>query len=289
MSDYFIPKLDPSQVWTAGEYLVAHGYTILPSLMDSVKEADQMLSDPERVKYAYQSSFIVDGVTYSGIIMVTTHSFCCCSCVKNNLIRVCMPFTHHVKIGDTTGFITKQIQIECEQISVTIRAVGEHTTVKQAIQNSIENLPKQTPIKIDPHIFRQDAETFKRIKAIKDAHRSDQRTQANETHEIRSDSKEQKRTEKMKLRDLINELEEAPPSKKALTKQRIADNKAAGIACCPKCGSTSLSANKKGFGLGKAAAGALIAGPIGLIGGTLGSNKIEVTCLNCGHKFKPGK
>jgi len=58
---------------------------------------------------------------------------------------------------------------------------------------------------------------------------------------------------------------------------------------CPKCGSTQISANKKGFGLGKAAAGALIAGPIGLAGGLFGSNKVIITCLNCGNQWKPGK
>lgn len=33
-----------------------------------------------------------------------------------------------------------------------------------------------------------------------------------------------------------------------------------GIACCPKCGSTSLTANKKGFGVGKAVIGTAVAG-----------------------------
>lgn len=61
-------------------------------------------------------------------------------------------------------------------------------------------------------------------------------------------------------------------------------------ACCPKCGSTSLSANKKGFSFGKAVAGAFVtSNPVGLVGGALGANKLEITCLNCGHKFKPGK
>ena len=43
---------------------------------------------------------------------------------------------------------------------------------------------------------------------------------------------------------------------------------------------------KKGFGLGKAAAGGLLLGPIGLLGGVIGSGKIIVTCLKCGHKWK---
>lgn len=36
---------------------------------------------------------------------------------------------------------------------------------------------------------------------------------------------------------------------------------------CPKRKSAQLTANKKGFGLGKAAAGGLLIGPVGLLGG----------------------
>jgi ssDNA-binding Zn-finger/Zn-ribbon topoisomerase 1 len=58
---------------------------------------------------------------------------------------------------------------------------------------------------------------------------------------------------------------------------------------CPKCGSTQISANRKGFGLGKALAGGALAGGVGLLGGFIGSNKVECTCLNCGYKFSAGK
>lgn len=81
-----------------------------------------------------------------------------------------------------------------------------------------------------------------------------------------------------------------PLSRKAQAKQRIKTNQAAGVACCPKCGSTSLSANKKGFGAGKAAVGMFLTGSLaGSVTGGIGANKVEVTCLNCGHKFNPGK
>ncbi len=59
-----------------------------------------------------------------------------------------------------------------------------------------------------------------------------------------------------------------------------------GEVCCPKCRSTQIVANKKGFGLGKAAAGGLILGPVGLLGGLIGSGKIVVTCLKCGNTWK---
>lgn len=57
---------------------------------------------------------------------------------------------------------------------------------------------------------------------------------------------------------------------------------------CPKCGSTQLTANQKGFSGKKAVAGAMLTGGIGLLAGTLGSKKIKITCLACGTSFSPG-
>lgn len=55
---------------------------------------------------------------------------------------------------------------------------------------------------------------------------------------------------------------------------------------CPRCSSTDLSANKKGYGLGKAAAGGILLGPVGLLGGLIGSGKVVITCLSCGHAWE---
>lgn len=43
---------------------------------------------------------------------------------------------------------------------------------------------------------------------------------------------------------------------------------------CPKCGSTQLSANKKGWTMTT---------------GLIGSSNVLITCLKCGKQFKPGK
>lgn len=81
--------------------------------------------------------------------------------------------------------------------------------------------------------------------------------------------KEQKKEEKQELKERIKQMDKE------------------GIVYCPKCYSTDITANKKGFSLGKAAAGSLIAG--GVLLGAVGKNKIEVTCLKCGNKWKAGK
>jgi DNA-directed RNA polymerase subunit RPC12/RpoP len=56
---------------------------------------------------------------------------------------------------------------------------------------------------------------------------------------------------------------------------------------CPVCNSMNFSTGQKGFGLGKAAAGAILLGPVGLLGGMFGRKKIELVCQACGHKWKP--
>jgi len=58
---------------------------------------------------------------------------------------------------------------------------------------------------------------------------------------------------------------------------------------CPKCGSSQITADKKGYGLGKAVGGGLLLGPIGLLGGLIGSKKVMVTCLKCGQQWEAGK
>lgn len=56
---------------------------------------------------------------------------------------------------------------------------------------------------------------------------------------------------------------------------------------CPKCSSPEITAQKQGFVPGKAVAGVVLTGGIGLLAGFLGSNKIKVSCLRCGHSWKP--
>ena len=40
--------------------------------------------------------------------------------------------------------------------------------------------------------------------------------------------------------------------------------------------------------MGKAAGGLLLLGPVGLLGGLIGSKQVMVTCLKCGNKWEAG-
>ena len=59
--------------------------------------------------------------------------------------------------------------------------------------------------------------------------------------------------------------------------------------CCPKCRSKELHSQHKGFSGGKALAGAVLTGGIGLLAGTIGSKDVQITCLKCGNQFKAGE
>jgi stress response protein SCP2/tellurite resistance protein len=58
---------------------------------------------------------------------------------------------------------------------------------------------------------------------------------------------------------------------------------------CPNCHSTNIRTGQKGFGIGKAAIGGLILGPVGLLGGFIGKNQLKLTCNNCGKSWSPNQ
>ena len=53
------------------------------------------------------------------------------------------------------------------------------------------------------------------------------------------------------------------------------------ISKCPNCNSKNIRITPKGFSVGKAAAGAVIAGPVGVAGGLHGRKDLELKCSNC--------
>ena len=59
---------------------------------------------------------------------------------------------------------------------------------------------------------------------------------------------------------------------------------------CPMCNEIlkwkKVDEGKKGFSVGKAAAGAILLGPIGLVGGALGKKKAYYCCGNCGFEHE---
>lgn len=97
------------------------------------------------------------------------------------------------------------------------------------------------------------------------------------------------------IREIERKSSRGPASKNCTDSQSVGLADVQGSGCgkrdgneahCPKCGSTSLSANKKGYGIGKGVVGAAVAGPIGLVAGNINAKKVWVTCLKCGYRWK---
>ena len=57
---------------------------------------------------------------------------------------------------------------------------------------------------------------------------------------------------------------------------------------CPVCGEVvgwkKVDTSKKGFSVGKAAVGAVLLGPVGLVGGALGKKTVTYYCAKCGFQ-----
>ena len=58
---------------------------------------------------------------------------------------------------------------------------------------------------------------------------------------------------------------------------------------CPRCGSTDVHIDKRGFKLGRAVGvGILTFGLGGVIAGMMGKNKIMANCVRCRYQWRPG-
>jgi ssDNA-binding Zn-finger/Zn-ribbon topoisomerase 1 len=55
---------------------------------------------------------------------------------------------------------------------------------------------------------------------------------------------------------------------------------------CPKCGSSGVIINKKGFSIGQAITGGILLFPVGALFGFVGSNKVIVKCPDCHFTWK---
>lgn len=106
---------------------------------------------------------------------------------------------------------------------------------------------------------------------------------------LKEEEKERKRKEFERIMASNPEVSSKPQSTYDGSKAQSSYNKKDDVVRCPRCGSTSITANKKGFSLAKGAAGVLTFGAYGVLTAGIGKNKIIITCLKCGKQFKPGK
>ena len=106
--------------------------------------------------------------------------------------------------------------------------------------------------------------------------------------------KQQELQAKIQLANLKVQQEQLALQQQQLQMQQLQYNS---MIKCPKCGSTSITGQKKGYGIVKGglgavaglATGGLAIAAIGAGAGNIGRKKIQCTCMNCGYRFKAGK
>lgn len=106
--------------------------------------------------------------------------------------------------------------------------------------------------------------------------------------------KQQELQAKIQLANLKVQQEQLAFQQQQLQMQQLQYNS---MLKCPKCGSTSITGQKKGYGIVKGGLGAVALGAVtggvgavvGLGAGNIGRKKIQCTCMNCGYRFKAGK
>lgn len=186
MGKYFVPKLNPAQVFTASEYLVAHGQEISLAIKESVIAADRHLSIDERVRFTIAASFIFEEKSIPGIVMVTTHALHCCSSVSHNLICISMPYSQHIDVGTMSGSILKKLPIQCENVSVEIKSTAENLAqLIKALEDAISAATPESPTRRST-IIRQSADQYREIEKIKKAHRNERQPTKSESNMLRS-------------------------------------------------------------------------------------------------------
>ncbi len=163
--------------YTAEEYLVSHGQPVSIVIKESVTEADYSIALGENVRFAMLATLIIDGKAHTGVAVVTTHRFICCSSVKHNLVNASMPFSRSLGIGEETGLLLKQVPIVCDDISVSVKAAGEQIKkLRNELLDAIEAAPNQKDLSFGRAIiFQQSAQDYRRIQKIKSAHAGEHR------------------------------------------------------------------------------------------------------------------
>lgn len=281
----------------------------------SIDAAENLLAKGEKVAYAVVANCTVTGQSKaSGALVVTSHRILFCTSTLGKVRSTSLLLQDCVGVGDVTGkMLSYKMSLTSEGTEISIELTDKKwmTALQTATLDAIADYPNHSPIDFTfvdtdhPTSAPEPApapapsvnSTIKICRGCGDRLLAGARKcpTCGSKNLIELDRNDLAGIEAAKAQaGKAPQVHAAPApvsmplTKRGQAKQRIKESRAAGIACCPKCGSTSLSANKKGFSAGKAAAGIFLTGGLaGAVAGGIGANKVEVTCLNCGHKFRP--
>lgn len=180
--------------------------------------------------------------------------------------------------NDSKGINVKEYKEEKELSYLSLTDIDIASIIEECGYNkvnSIKQINKLTNLSltqckkiVDDYFINNNLGNIEKYDAIKD---------------FNNEKKHEDKIKKLQEKQLKLEMKN---TKLNIKQQKNAIKQDKKTARCPKCGSTSLSAHKKGFGIGKAVVGTLVTSNlIGLVAGNANAKKVRVTCLKCGKQF----
>ena len=307
---------------------VKHGHTPAFMFKDAITAAQAELTAPETVLWAHTGNVTLDEMLgntvkglHPGVTVITTHRVLFSCCVLGNGFIRSLPLPDITDIQSKPGLTTSALKIRTSAGEMIIdgntRTIPELHAALDAALGAAKNLapaelepfkappamdvpktpqPQQEempapPTKIAPEDV--DLEPYfqqyypSRSRAARALHQDTdldmqqckQMVEAYFSANLARVPMPKKAT---------SPLIQAITAEKAARKERMKELDRQGVAYCPKCASTSISTEKRGFSVGKAiTASFFFSTEASVVAGAAGANEKECYCMKCGHTWRP--
>ena len=267
-------------------------------LKASIDEAQKLLDPGEDILWAQTARVTadVDGKQQknAGVVVLTPRRLLFVNRILGTGVTKQLPLPEIVDITKETGTLFATVQITGTEETLLIEDAPQTITgLKAALDNAgkantaqpAPAAPAQNGIDLEPYFQKYYPS---RMRAVKALHR-DTGLALPQCKELIGSYFQANlaRVPMPKNEDPVRELKRRINPEKLAREERMAALDQQGISYCPKCASTSISAGKRGFSVGRGLAGSLIHPIVGLTAGAIGSNKTECVCLKCGNTWIP--
>lgn len=269
--------------YSCEEAIYRNGQEIPDYLAESVDEANYAIPLGVEVGWAMLADIYAGGEHRHGVVALTKEEMLLVNSNTHDLLVVRVPTRRDVRlelVRVSDGWQALEFTIG----DTTVSVAGTPGAIK-ALRQSFSTACSFGAATSDAiSIYHRDYAEWLRQEVIRQEHEGEVKTQSGIAYSTAVAEAQQRSRERAPMTVIKD-----PHSAAAAKVRGRAGSEDDGQARCPRCGSTSLTGQKQGYGIGKGLIGARIAGPLGLVAGNIGSKKVTVTCLRCGYQFRPGK
>lgn len=292
---------------------VKRGHTPAFMYKTAIETAQAALTPPETVFWAHTGNVILDSLLGDsqeglkpGVTVITSHRILFSGCVQGN------GFTRSIALLDIADVKPQSegilMSLHIHSLAGYLAIQGNSKTIKELVSalkstvtnsrhiNPAELASFRTPLAARPGVSADDinlepyfqAYYPNRSRATQALHRDAELDMAQCETMVYMYFSENLARAPMSKQETFPELKHMLSPKKAALAKRMKELDSQGIAYCPKCASTSITAGKRGFAFDKAiTASFFLSTEASLIAGASGADKPECICMKCGHTWRP--